>query len=457
MSRAAQPEGRRGLTRLAPVPDSHGLPAALHEWLFPQDGSRRDFETLQVILGPREGEFFASDRHGKRDQKPTETAAPQQQQQSPLAGRLRRASTLWQQQQQRDPATHKRLSFIEDPEAQQPPAAAAAANKRLSFIGDPAAEAKGNRRRSATLSSLGWASSSRRTLSLPKVPLDPAEPEDQRRARRTTLLPLALQAGGPAPFTNSSNSNSSINNINREAAATTATATATTTAAASASRRSTSPPSRGPSRAGSLRAAASNHSLNSVASRESAGNFSPERRRTPPRASIPEEEPPLPNPPRRPVSVYADACIQTDPVPEDDDALSDYQHQPHHYDDGGFGGAARRARGMSTASEASTVFSRAATDTSSRRTSMASDIKIDPAAAAAAPCWVEQRHQEQQQQQQQEEQLYQQQQQWVANNFNPNPIVMGRMQDYFRSPAYCLGDAFRPTLGSGMYWGSWRQ
>ena len=147
--------------------------------------------------------------------------------------------------------------------------------------------------------------------------------------------------------------------------------------------------------------------------------------------------------------VYADAGIQTDPVPAapEDDGLSDCR--PHYDSDDGDFGAARRARGMSTASEASTVFSRAATETSSRRTSMESDIKIDP--AAAAPCWTEPP------QQQQEEQLPQQR--WeaaaAAAHFNPNPVVMGRMQDYFRSPAYCLGDAFRPTLGSGMYWGSW--
>ncbi|KAI2628476.1 hypothetical protein GGR54DRAFT_587325 [Hypoxylon sp. NC1633] len=43
---------------------SNGLPKALQDWLFPPDGSTRDFETLQVILSG-EDTFWASDRSGE--------------------------------------------------------------------------------------------------------------------------------------------------------------------------------------------------------------------------------------------------------------------------------------------------------------------------------------------------------------------------------------------------------
>ncbi|KAH9999708.1 hypothetical protein F4779DRAFT_605250 [Xylariaceae sp. FL0662B] len=43
---------------------SHGLPKLLESWLFPADGSTRDFETLQVVLSGGDT-FWASDRHGE--------------------------------------------------------------------------------------------------------------------------------------------------------------------------------------------------------------------------------------------------------------------------------------------------------------------------------------------------------------------------------------------------------
>ncbi|RYP06644.1 hypothetical protein DL764_003028 [Monosporascus ibericus] len=60
----------------------HGLPSALEEWLFPADGSTRDFETLQVILSG-EDVFWASDKHGEIK---SETSDP--------AKKLRRATTI---------------------------------------------------------------------------------------------------------------------------------------------------------------------------------------------------------------------------------------------------------------------------------------------------------------------------------------------------------------------------
>ncbi|KAI0457016.1 hypothetical protein F5B21DRAFT_106507 [Xylaria acuta] len=43
---------------------SYGLPAQLQEWLFPSDGTTRDFATLQVIL-LSDNAFWASDKNGE--------------------------------------------------------------------------------------------------------------------------------------------------------------------------------------------------------------------------------------------------------------------------------------------------------------------------------------------------------------------------------------------------------
>lgn len=318
-----------------------------------------------MILGPREGEFLASDQNGKVDQKPTEP--------SPRPFNLNRASTF-----------APRDSF------------GTSRSRRISFINDaPEQTDKTSRRRSATLSTLGWASNAnRRTLSLPKVPLGPTtETEEQRKSRRTSLLPLTLQAGpsAPAPLSNG------IDYSNNT--------------------------SRTPSRSSSLRSQRSNHSLNSTPPpsrerRESSGNFQSDTLASQ-HESIPEEPqktPRVPMPVRRPrpVSCYADACVQTEVVEEEDEPdtpLASYQARHH-------------LRGRSSVSSASSVFS-AGSDFSSRRTSVASDFKVDD-----GNCWA------------QEPVL-------------ANPICMGRMQDYFRATSYQLGDAF--TAAGNTYWGSWRQ
>ncbi|KAK6853060.1 hypothetical protein PG995_009872 [Apiospora arundinis] len=344
--------------------DSHGLPPKLQEWLFPPDNSRRDFGSLQVILGPREGEFLASDKNGKVDQKPTEP--------SPRPFSLNRASTF----APRDSSSTAR-------------------SRRISFIADAPEELdKSSRRRSATLSTLGWASNSnRRTLSLPKVPLDPTETEEQRRSRRTSLLPLTLQAGPSAPVPLPTGPDYSNNT------------------------------SRTPSRSSSVRSQSSNHSLNSIPSRErreSSGNFQSDYPASShQQASIPEEiqrtPPRIPVRRPRPVSCYADACVQTEVVEEEDEPdtpLAAYQNRHH-------------LRGRSSVSSASSVFS-AGSDFSSRRTSVASDFKVDD-----GNCWPQE------------------------PPMLVNPVCMGRMQDYFRAGSYQLGDAF--TAAGNTYWGSWRQ
>ena len=56
--------------------DGYDLPEALQEWLFPLDGSTRDFPTLQVVFG-RGQEYFASDNNGKLEFKEPEIKKPQ--------------------------------------------------------------------------------------------------------------------------------------------------------------------------------------------------------------------------------------------------------------------------------------------------------------------------------------------------------------------------------------------
>ena len=76
-----------------------GLPKPLHEWLFPNDGSTRDFPTLQVILGQRE-EYFAYDKNGRisnvtgsTEQKRTDRQEVRNDQRSPLYRRQTVPST----------------------------------------------------------------------------------------------------------------------------------------------------------------------------------------------------------------------------------------------------------------------------------------------------------------------------------------------------------------------------
>ncbi|KAL6158573.1 hypothetical protein ACJBU6_02683 [Exserohilum turcicum] len=51
--------------------DDYGLPPALKDWLYPSDGSTRDFDSLQVVFGRGE-EYFASDKDGKVEHKEPE-------------------------------------------------------------------------------------------------------------------------------------------------------------------------------------------------------------------------------------------------------------------------------------------------------------------------------------------------------------------------------------------------
>ncbi|KAF2001992.1 hypothetical protein P154DRAFT_595600 [Amniculicola lignicola CBS 123094] len=56
--------------------DGHDLPDSLQDWLYPADGSTRDFETLQVVFG-RGDDYFASDKNGKLEYKEPEVKKPE--------------------------------------------------------------------------------------------------------------------------------------------------------------------------------------------------------------------------------------------------------------------------------------------------------------------------------------------------------------------------------------------
>ncbi|KAF2036599.1 hypothetical protein EK21DRAFT_42668, partial [Setomelanomma holmii] len=51
--------------------DGYDLPQALKDWLYPNNGTSRDFATLQVVFGRGE-EYFASDKNGKLEYKEPE-------------------------------------------------------------------------------------------------------------------------------------------------------------------------------------------------------------------------------------------------------------------------------------------------------------------------------------------------------------------------------------------------
>ncbi|KAF2704616.1 hypothetical protein K504DRAFT_416682 [Pleomassaria siparia CBS 279.74] len=53
----------------------YDLPPSLKEWLFPTDGTTRDFPSLQVVFG-RGDDYFASDKNGKLEKKEPEIKKP---------------------------------------------------------------------------------------------------------------------------------------------------------------------------------------------------------------------------------------------------------------------------------------------------------------------------------------------------------------------------------------------
>lgn len=73
--------------------DGYDLPPALSEWLWPPDGTVRDFQTLQVVFG-RGNEYFASDKNGKLEFKEPEKKEPPPEEQMDSKPSLRRTRTM---------------------------------------------------------------------------------------------------------------------------------------------------------------------------------------------------------------------------------------------------------------------------------------------------------------------------------------------------------------------------
>jgi hypothetical protein len=73
--------------------DGYDLPSALKDWLYPTDGTTRDFATLQVVFGRGE-EYFASDKNGKLEYKEPEIKKPAEDEEKIDKPALRRARTV---------------------------------------------------------------------------------------------------------------------------------------------------------------------------------------------------------------------------------------------------------------------------------------------------------------------------------------------------------------------------
>jgi hypothetical protein len=65
----------------------------LKDWLYPTDGTTRDFATLQVVFGRGE-EYFASDKNGKLEYKEPEVKKPAEDEEKMDKPALRRARTV---------------------------------------------------------------------------------------------------------------------------------------------------------------------------------------------------------------------------------------------------------------------------------------------------------------------------------------------------------------------------
>ncbi|KAH6865575.1 hypothetical protein BKA58DRAFT_413283 [Alternaria rosae] len=75
--------------------DGYDLPPALKDWLYPNDGTTRDFASLQVVFGRGE-EYFASDKNGKLEYKEPELKkqAPTEDEEKLDRQALRRSRTV---------------------------------------------------------------------------------------------------------------------------------------------------------------------------------------------------------------------------------------------------------------------------------------------------------------------------------------------------------------------------
>ncbi|CAJ2505776.1 Uu.00g131700.m01.CDS01 [Anthostomella pinea] len=322
---------------------SHGLPKRLQEWLFPSDGSTRDFETLQVILSG-DDTFWASDKNG--DLRSDESNSNRN---------LRRA-----------------LTFSDDTPA-------SAGNRRLS------------RARETTIS----------------APVGTERP-------RSNTLPSKLSPGShapelsPRPPSTHGRSTSTADRPRR--------VSAIPLAFVQQRRKSAiRPPSVSFADHDDL-AVLKEHPSPPVARRPSNASFNPRRSLLFNRCDCEcgchghssKAQPLMPSTKRR--SGYADASVQTDTLPDPDEPVlrkASSRTYDHH----------RELSFASTASFESDV------SPNSQRSSFETTVTRPDSCSLD----ILKKHEYQQ---------------------PPNPVVMGRMQDYFRSTTYVLGGALH-TSGMG--------
>ncbi|KAI1073777.1 hypothetical protein F5B20DRAFT_492980 [Whalleya microplaca] len=306
---------------------SHGLPKPLEDWLFPADGSTRDFETLQVVLSGGDT-FWASDRNGEVR---SETSGPDQ--------RLRRA-----------------LTFSDE-------SSSSASKRRWSRVRELARDTE--RPRSSTLPSLSPTADRPPPGSLLRPEMGHTRSPSADKLRRLSVIPLAFNQRRPRvarPRSIGDNSSSEELGVVKEQ------------------------PS--PRRARGLSVNLSNvrggrtqhcscgcHELVAQAT-ATASNMKPK-------------------------TGYSDASVQTEPSLDHETSFDELPTRRRH----------RRRRSSST-----TIDSFDSSYPSSQRLSIETII-TQPDSDYLDAKW-----------------------QWQP----VNPIMMGRMQDYFRSTSYTLGNALQP-------------
>lgn len=323
--------------------ESNGLPKTLQEWLFPADGSTRDFETLQVILSG-EDSFWASDTNGEVRSEPSDSQQ-----------RLRRALTF--SGESLSPTSKRRMS-----------------RTRELSVGET------ERPRSSTLPSM-----SPTVDHLPgphlKPPTSHGRSSSADKLRRISLVSFAFnqQRRSWATRPRSMVAGAEDLGVLKEQPS---------------PRRSELPPT--PAKPPTPPPTAAAEDRCTCGHRDNDSAVAHKQR---PRANT------------QPRTGYADASVQTDPtpIPEPEITMDDFHHRrhKHHY------------RRESSASTTSTIESSYRSNNSSKRSSFETTTTRPDSQCFSDSGWK---------------------QQWKPSN----PVIMGRMQDYFRSSTYTLGAALQP-------------
>ncbi|KAI0173461.1 hypothetical protein GGR52DRAFT_571971 [Hypoxylon sp. FL1284] len=363
---------------------SNGLPKTLQDWLFPADGSTRDFETLQVVLSG-EDSFRASDRDGEVRSEPSFSQQ-----------RLRRALTISGDSPSsstpgvsgRRPSRTRELHSssssstweTERPRSSTLPAASAEDKQDSNYLPGPHAKmpatslntthgrsSSADKLRRISLVSMAfhqprrsWATRPHSFVGAEDLGVLKEQPSPRRAER-----PLA-----PTPATKP---------LPRLPAPAMATATAT---AATPKDHCTC-----------------GHRHENEKEKEDSKYRAQDR----------------PKPNTAPRTGYADAGVQTDPPPDPEPEMTIDDFRPrrrrHHY---------RRESSESTASTAESSYR---SSNSSKRSSFETTTTRPDSQCFSDSGWDKQQQQQQQ---------------------PSNPVIMGRMQDYFRSNNYTLGAALQP-------------